>query len=141
MSLSTVRPYFRARCKAIGLTEWVDGFNFQNIPSNIIDKSFHMEMGSAGGERLNMSDQEITWPVTVRIFIKGFRNPAAAIDSAAVLTDSLVKESCKVSNRGTQASIKNVFFESMTVSPVDDTNDNLVVASVTFRTLVILNVD
>jgi hypothetical protein len=141
MSLASLRPYIRARCKAVGLSEWADGFNFENIPSNIIDKSFHMEMGTASGERLNMADQEISYPVTVRIFVKGFRQPAQGIDSATALVDSLIKEVCKAGNRATQATIKNVFFDSMALTAVSQTNDNLVVASVTFRALVILNVD
>lgn len=142
MSMTAVRAYHRSRAQAIGLTEWLDGFNFSNIPSNIIDKSFHLEMGVATALKLNQTDQEIEYPITVRMFIKGFRDPASGIDTAIQYSEDLIKQAVNSVNRLTQTTgIKNVIFETLSIDPIADSNDNLVVASCVFRTLVILKVD
>lgn len=139
MSLNKCLPYFRARCKAIGLKEWTDGFNIQNIPSNILDKSFHITHGTMTGLKQNQQDQEINFPIQVRIFTKGYREPSLAIDSAIQLTENLIIECLKPTNRLTQSSgIKNMVFENANYEPIDGSNDNAVVATINFRAFVLL---
>jgi hypothetical protein len=134
MSITGARSYLRSRAKAIGLKEWTDGFNFQNIPSNIINGMFHITTGSGSGVKLNQNDQEIVFNQTVRIFVKGFRDPASAIDSAIKMTEDLIKESVSPKNRLTQSDgIKNIVLDGFSFEQMDQSNDNLVVASITFR--------
>ena len=141
MSMKACRSYVRARGEAIGLKEWKDGFNFQNIPSNIVDKSFHIESNQAVGVKNNQNDQEINFSQTVRIFVKGFRNPAAGIDLAIGLTEDYITECVKVSNRVTQTTgIKNVVFENASFDAASGDNDNLIVASITLRIYTVLKV-
>lgn len=142
MSMTAVRSYHRSRAQALGLVEWKDGFNFSNIPANIINKSFHLEMGVATARKLNQTDQELEYPVTVRVFIKGYRDPASGIDSAIQYAEDLIKQEVTSVNRLTQTTgIKNVVFETLSIDPIAESNDNLVVASIVFRALVILKVD
>ncbi len=139
MNLNKCLPYFRARCKAIGLKEWTDGFNYQNIPSNILDKSYHLMHGTMTGLKQNQQDQEINFPIQVRIFTKGHREPSLAIDSAIQLTENLIIECLKPTNRLTQSSgIKNIVFENANYEPIDGSNDNAIVATINFRALVLL---
>ena len=141
MSLTASRSYLRARAEAIGLREWKDGFNFSNIPSNILNKSFHIQSNLGVGVKSNMSDQEINFAHTVRIFAKGFRDAAAGIDSAIALAEYYIKECVNVQRRvGQENGIKNVVFESVSFDAGDSSNDNLVVASITFRIFVVLAV-
>lgn len=139
MSITAVKSYFRSRCTAVGLKEWKDGFAFDNIPSNIIDKSYHLEIGPAVGVSLNQNDQEINCQIIVRIFVKGFRDPASGIDTALSLTENLLEQSLAANNRLTQTSgIKQVTFENVNFEPPQGNNDNLIIASVQFRVLTIL---
>lgn len=139
MSITAVKSYFRARCSAISLKEWKDGFAFDNIPSNIIDRSYHLEIGPAVGIKLNQNDQEINCQAIVRIFVKGFRDPAAGIDTALLLTENLLTEALATDTRLTQTTgIKQVTFENASFEPPQGDNDNLVIASVQFRVLTIL---
>lgn len=141
MSLTASRSYLRARAEAIGLKEWKDGFNFSNIPSNLIDKSFHIETNQAVGIKLNHHEQDFNFSQTIRIFTKGFRNPAQAIDSSIAIAEDYIKECVTSKNRVTQTSgIKNVVFENANFDAQDVNNDNLVVASLTFRIYSILSV-
>lgn len=141
MSLTAARSYLRARAEAVGLREWKDGLNFSNIPSNLINKSFHIESGQAVGVKLNQHDQEINFSQTVRIFTKGFRDAASGIDSSIAMAEDYIKECVTVSNRVTQTTgIKNVVFENVNFEAVDPSNDNLIVASLTFRIYTVLAV-
>lgn len=141
MSLVSCREYLRDRAEAIGLREWEDGFNFSNIPANILDKSYHIESNEMVGVKLNHHDQEINFSHTVRIFVKGFRTPSKGIDSAISITEDYIKECLTATNRVTQTSgIKNIVFENAKYDAQDSSNDNLIVASLTFRIFTVLAV-
>lgn len=139
MSMTAARAYFRARGKAIGLKEWTDGFNSDNIPSSVIHKSFHIQQGVASGISLNQNDQVIEFPITVKIFVKGYKDPSSGIDSAIELTENLIEECLTPQNRLTQSNgIKTIIYESSVFDPLSDSNDNAVIASSTFRVMTIL---
>lgn len=141
MSVVASRDYLRSRARAVGLKEWSDGFNFSNIPSTIVNNSFHIEPGTGSGVKLNQEDQEISISHTIRVFIKGYRDVSAAIDSATKMTEDLIKEVVTAKNRLTQPNgIKNVTLDGFNFDASDQTNDNLVVASITFRIFVVLAV-
>lgn len=141
MSVVACRDYLRSRARAVGLKEWSDGFNFSNIPSTIVSGAFHIEPGIGSAVKLNQEDQEISVSHTVRVFVKGYREVSAAIDSATKMTEDLIKEAVTAKNRLTQPNgIKNVTLEGFSFDASDQTNDNLVVASITFRIFVVLAV-
>lgn len=139
MSMTSCKDYFRTQANAIGLREWKDGFSFENIPSNLFDKAYHLEAGPGVGVKLNQNDQEINFQIIVRIFVKGFRDPASGIDTAISLSEDLITEALDPAKRLTQTTgIKQVTFESINFEPPLGDNDNLVIASVQFRVLTIL---
>lgn len=138
MSLTKTRQYFRDRLIELKLKEWVDAFNFENIPSNILDKSFHIENGQITGIKRNHTDQELNFPVTIRIFLKGYKTPVNAIDKSIELTENLIKNACNPVNALTQGGIKNIIFESASNRVLDPSNDNLVVCELNFRAFVII---
>lgn len=140
MSFSQSRGYFRSIANSMSLKEWRDGFNFDNIPANILDKSYHIESGSIVGVKLNQNDQEMNAQVNVRIFQKGFRDPASAIDSVMQLSETFIKECLVPSNRLTQSyGVKNVVFENMLIEQIAASNDNAVISNLQFRVLIILD--
>jgi hypothetical protein len=131
MSMTLVKAYFAARCRAVGLSEHTDGFNEENIAASNIDNSFHILLGSFSGRKLNQSDQEIDCPVIVSFWVKGFADPAEGIDRAVQLGETLLKETLKNSNRLGQC-LKNVTFSSMSVEPLSTDNDNAIKVSMSF---------
>jgi hypothetical protein len=140
MSLSVVRPFFRSVLNSQGYTEWTDGFNSENIPSTLLDLSYHIETLNFTGIRLNQSDQEIEMDVSVSLFFKGYRDPAEAIDLSIEKVEDFIKEVLKPSFRVGQFTdgIKNITLQGFTLEPKDGTNDNLVKASVIFAVFVII---
>lgn len=138
MSLEQVRPYFRTVMNNLGYTEWTDGFNWQNIPSTVVDGSYHMELLEASGLKQNQNDIEIEQPIVVRLFVKGFRDPAAGIDLSMEKLVGIIKEALKSSQRTLGTYLKNVKFVSASPEPFGESNDNMVMMRMQFDTLVIL---
>lgn len=142
MSMINAKAYLRGMAKDCGLTEWRDGFDSQNIPENILDKSFWLEISDqATGKKLNQYDQEIIFPISIRIFKKGYRTPADAIDDSVLLIENLIKAVCHPEDALTQGNgIVSVTFDSSRIEPMSASNNNSVMSTLTFSFLVILNV-
>lgn len=139
MSMNAARAYFRARSNNLNLKEWKDGFNIENIPSTTLHKSYHITQGIASGVSLNQNDQVLEFPMTIELFIKGQKDAASAVDSCIELAEDLIKECVAPANRLTQTTgIKNIIFENASFEPYDISNDNSMIAKVTFRVVSIL---
>lgn len=141
MSLANVRPYFKARALEQGWKEWKDAFNIGNIPATLIDGSFHVEMGDLSQLKFNQYDLETEFPVTVRYFKKGFKDPQGALDLSIASTENYIRASLKATNRLTGVGIKNVRLVTARWVRYDTSNDNLIMAEMQFTALVILAVD
>lgn len=141
MSLTAVRPFIRSVANSKGFREWTDAFNIENIPSTILNKSYHIANPTFNGVRLNQLDQEVESNVELKLIFKGYRNPADAIDTAISDSENLLKEMLKPANRVGQAgvnNIKNVVLDSIGLEQFDISNDNVVVATVNLTIFVII---
>lgn len=138
MSLSTVRGYFRTKMDALVYQEWTDGFNFDNIPSTLLNKAYHIQSGTITGLRNNQNDQETSQIVTIRSFYKGFRDPASAIDTAVSETELIIKAMCAPTSRLATTGLTNVIFQDATLEPNSLSNDNIVKATLQFSVFVII---
>lgn len=139
MSLVSVRPYFRNTLDDLGFSEWTDGFDFENIPENIIDRSYHITTGSINGQSQNQQALDIVYPVTVRVFFHGYRNPAEAIDESIASGEQIICSAVKPSNANGTA-IKDVQFISMEPTPKSAAgNDNIVLLELNFEARIFLD--
>lgn len=142
MSFSTLRPYFQERMLAVDteLREWEDAFNIENIPSSILDKSWHIQFlpfsYNTGGAQTCLS---FDCPVTLSVFFKGYRNPREAVDTALIFADAIMKECTKPVQRLNQPMIKNVLPSLVNVRELDTTNDNAAILEIQFNCEVRLN--
>lgn len=136
MTFSTIRTYFEERMATVDseLKEWEDAFNIDNIPSSILDKSWHIQFNpfsyNTGGAHTCLS---FTCPVTLNVFFKGYRNPKEAIDTALIFADAIIKECTKPVLRLNQPKIKNVLPSLVSVRELDTTNDNAAVLELQFN--------
>lgn len=136
--ITEVRSYFRTHMDALNFREWKDGFNFENVPSTLLDKSYHIE--TPGGSRRDLYDmqsQDVEVDVVVRVFRKGYRNPADAIDAIMVNFDSIT-ERVLASSRRLGANIKNIAYTGHTVAPLADSNDNSAVLEINFICFIVI---
>lgn len=139
MSLTAVRSYFRTRMDSLGHEEWTDGFNFDNIPETILDRSYHIESGPIAGNSQNQTTLDANSPVTLRLFLKGYRTPAEAIDSGISYGEAAICDIIKPSNAN-GVTIKDVNFTSMQILPLNSSNDNSVVVEMSFTVRIFLDV-
>lgn len=141
MSFATIRPYFQDRMATVDqeLREWEDGFSIDNIPSTILDKSWHLDFQpfsyNTGGAHTCLSFQ---CPVTLNVVFKGYRNPKEAIDTALEFADSIIKECTKPVLRLNQPKIKNVLPGLVNIRELGATNDNVAVLELQFSCEVII---
>jgi hypothetical protein len=139
MSLTKIRPYFRGRLEGLGYREHLDGFNIENVPQTLIDRSFHILVTSIRGGPINHTHQDTEAQVEVVLFFKGFRDVAAAIDTSIDEVEKIVKDVCKVSNRTSE--LLNVVFDGVDFAPLNDQNDNSVLVRMNFAAFVVLCVE
>ena len=136
MSLTNLRPYLRSVMNSLGYSEWTDGFNWENIPSTIIDGTYHLEVQENSSAKQNQYDIEIEIPVVIRLFTKGFRDPASGIDDMISKIEGIIKEACKpTASLGSLVSCK---FRTMAVEPFIVSNDNLIMGRIEFSNILIL---
>lgn len=135
MSLSLIRPYFRTHLDSLNYKEWKDAFNYDNIPSTIINRSYHIDTPTGGrrGAYTNGS-QPLEHDCVIRVFFKGYRYPATAIDDAMSAYDTILATVLDADNR-LGAGIKNIYLNSCTIKPYAPSNDNLVLLEITFSCL------
>lgn len=134
-ALRDIRPYFRTHMDALGFREHKDAFNYENIPNTIINKSYHIDTPTGGrrGSYTNAS-QPIEHDCVIRVFIKGFRYPALAVDEAMGYYDQILATALSPQNR-LNAGIKNVFLNNVSIRPYEASNDNIVLLEITFTCL------
>jgi len=139
MSFSTVRPYFRNRFNTLGYNEWTDLFNTENIPENIIDRSYHINANDTAVAQTTHGCVEAKPNVITTLFFKGYRSPAETLDQIAVSIDNVLKEVLKPSTINAQTNgLRNVLIDRWTIRPIADTNDNTFV--VEFYWIVQINI-
>lgn len=136
MSLANIYPYFRERLDGLGFSEWEDGFGRENIPSSILDKSYHILVESLAGGSINQTHQNVTASLSVQIIYKGYARPVEAIEQALADTELLVKDICKVSNR--TRDMLNIVYDGSALEPLSVDNDNVVISRLDFTAFVIL---
>lgn len=132
MNLDGVRDFFRTRLDGLSYREWEDGFNSKNIPSTLLDKSYHLDIGKIVSRPANQRHHVFSYPLTVLVFLKGFRNPAEAIDQGLTEANTIMSDLLDPLNRLQTNGLKDIRPVSIDVSPVSESNDNAVVVSLEF---------
>ena len=131
MSLTLIKPYFKVRCEAVGLKPVGDAFDNENIATTVINYGYNIEFFSASGVSINQNTQDISVPVDVVFFVKGFRSPQDGFDKAIVKVEQLIKEVEAPANR-LGSCLKNVKLNQISIEPFSDSNDNLVKVKTSF---------
>lgn len=130
--ISDVRSYCNDRVIQVDsdFRQWADAFNKENIPSNILDKSFFIEYDVAGTVPLDTYVED-TISVTLSLFFKGYSNPQAALDNAIDTAEKMRENIIGIVNIR-DSSFLTVEPSSITPLPVDTSNDNSIVIEMVF---------
>lgn len=131
MSITSVIPFYRNRMEMLGFKEWEDAFNTEDIPSTILDKSFHIEVNPTTAGVTNQLVLNVSMPVTIKVFRKGFRDTAIGRDTALLDVQNIICDILLPSVR-LGSEIKNVIFDGFSVNALADSNDNVVMTELNF---------
>lgn len=135
MSLEAIRPYFREHMNALKFKEHKDAFNYDNIPNSIINKSYHIDTPTGGRRGIYTNgSQPIEHDCVIRVFFKGYRYPALAVDEAMEAYGNILDRVLDAENR-LGADIKNIYLNDVSIKPYAASNDNLVLLEITFTCL------
>lgn len=137
MSLTSVVPLYRTQMDGLGYEEWTDAFNVENIPSTILDGAYHIEVGSGDGAVINQHVLNTNFPIVLRLFRRGFRDPASMRDEMLGELQTIVCDILAPSVR-LSSGVKNIVFNGWVLSPLSDTNDNSIMLEMNFTNIVIL---
>jgi len=142
MSISSIKPFFRAQLNAIGYTnEWTEAYQFDDIPSTKRDKAFHILLGDAFSNGQNQTDQEILIPVGVTIYFKAGRVEEDGRLTSMIAAEAVIKQICSPQIRVTQANdgIKDVRISSFEAVPLSEDQDNITRLNLAFEVYYILD--
>lgn len=132
MSVSLVKPFITSKLTALGFNEWTDAFGEDNLPSTLIDKSFHYRLVSLDATSFNQETVEYNLVCEVKIYFKGFADTGLALDQSLVECENVIADLQNIEDQAT-SQIKGLFFDSMSLDPFDDAlNDNIIVATLRF---------
>lgn len=132
MSISLIKPYFTQQLNTLGLTEWTDAFGEDNLPSTVVDRSYHQRVVTVSGTSINQETLEYLVNHELKIYFKSFNDTDLGVDNALIESESVIVKCCNLPEYST-AGLKGVFLDSMDVSPFDnEVNDNLMVATIQF---------
>ena len=127
------KEYFQTIFKDNGFKEWDDAFNKDNIPSNILNKSYFMSYGINTVENSVPLEDNIN--IEIECFFKGYRKPKETLDKAMELCNSV---RLSILNRESIASFTEVnilAIESVSQipEPLNASNDNSIVITLEFN--------
>ncbi len=138
MSFAGVRPYFRARCEALGYLEHKDPFGTENIARPSGKKMYFIKIGDTKPSKLGQSSMDLQCAVEVELFTAN-SNDILAIEAAAREDgEALISSAMNTARRTSQTTFKNVIFDSMAVEKFSNTNDNAAVAKLSFTVQTVL---
>jgi hypothetical protein len=133
VTFGAVRPFFAGRLDALGFSEWPDGFNTENIPSTILDNSYHLEVGEIRGESNGPTNYVFSMPLVIRIFTKGYRDPGSQIDAALDIGNVVLEDLLDPAVRNAQNDLKDIRPTSVQVLPLAASNDNQVITQISLE--------
>lgn len=140
MSITKVRPFFRKILDELDFVEHKDAFNFNNIASSNIDRGYHLTSGPIIPKKQNMILVEMEMETNVRLFFKGYSDPASMLDEVIEAEELVIKKALEV-NCNALNEIKYTTLISSNREPFGDSNDNIIVSILNFNSLVMVQPD
>ncbi len=136
--ITDVKKYARLRMLDLGYVEHEDGLNFENVPSQLFGRAFHVLIGEASAATHHHDGLTIEVPFAIRLLLKGKANMKVAYDEATAKLDEILTDLMEAGNRLLAEGLKNVFFRTAGIDPVAASNDNALIVRVEFTAMVVM---
>lgn len=135
--LVEVRDHFRDVLNTLGLREWPTAFSYDNIPSTILTDSYHMTIDPIVSGPSNHQVHKFDYPLTLRVFLKGFRDESESVDAAVKVGQDILCAVLQSSSR-LGDTIKDIVPNSMQPIPLSGSNDNSIIIELSFTAKVFI---
>jgi hypothetical protein len=128
MTLGGLRSFLKPVIDGLGYKYWADGFSVNNIPAQIVNKSYHLDigrmqitnpLGAANGALYEFDHQ-----VTLKVLRNGFRNPSDAIDKSLDEAQAIIQALITAGRTQAQNGFKRlqpVTIDTVAASPNNET--------------------
>lgn len=132
MSVSDVRSYFKDRItdEISSAVEHKDAFNLENMYINSRDKVYHIAYQNSDNITTDGEHIADNIAVTVTILFKGYRNVQKTFDDAYDSVHNIKRRASKISNFTN--GIKRVVCDNINLVESDESNDNIIEATLNF---------
>lgn len=113
--------------KSLDHKEWKDALSDDNIPSTIQDRCYHLLLGQASNIKQSHTAIEIMQPVSIKLYVKGYRDTNEGRDKAVTYQDAVIKRALVESRRNGSSypGVKNVIFVDSAIEQMSSDNDNV----------------
>ena len=138
MSLAAIRPFFRERLEALGYEEHDQPFEPNEIGANIVDGSFHLEVGVVSSFAANQRDHEFSFPITIRVYRTEYSCLNEGYDAIFGEADTVLDGLLVPSVRLNSGLLRDIVPNSVQVRALDSTNDNVIVLELAFTARLLL---
>lgn len=135
MSLTKVRPLFRSTIDALGYKEWRDYINFENIPSTLFDKSYHLQTDSIGGSTASQLVYTFSFDLNVRLFRKSYNDTVEVHEQLISDVENIHTNLLELITR-TRGDVFDIVPTSTTFDPLFNDVDNWQMATVGYSVIV-----
>jgi hypothetical protein len=133
MGLTDVRTLFRDQLEGLGYEEHPEPFQPNQIAETLVDRSFHLETGSIISGPANQTVHSFEFPITVRVYSKGYENLLEAYDELHQTADDILANILNQNVRLVQSpNIKDIVPESVEIEPMAESNDDILVLVLAF---------
>lgn len=122
--MKELRTYIKSRISSIGTgyKEHDDGFDRENIPRSLLNKSYHISIASAENVQSTGQINIDRVQATLQIFYKGYRSVRSSAETSYTKASTLRD---KLTNPANFTSvIKGCRVNSISVSPLSEDNNN-----------------
>lgn len=127
---SIIKDYVRTKFSAYDseLVEWSGIFDLDNIPRNLKNKSYFIQISRVTSESLDDLMIKDKATVDIFLFLRAMRNEGLVKDNSINLAHNLRRQLVGVIN---QTNLKNIIFDTM---EIDDRlgDDNSIILSMSF---------
>jgi hypothetical protein len=138
MALAGVLPAIATQLRTAGFVEWKDAFPTDNIPATILDRSFHIGMGTVSSAAANQRAHVFRMPITVQVLRRGFRDAHGMRESCMIDADTVLSSLLAPSFRlSIVDDVKDLSPLSVDLDPISSSNDNDFILTIRFEALII----
>jgi len=135
LSITLVRPYFRDKLDSLGLSEHRDSFNFRNIPSELLDSTYHIETNTISSGVADQRVHTFEIGVTIRLFRRGYNDTVTAHEELLASVEQVYSQVLEITERTSQ-DLFDVIPGATSIEPFGDSNDNWQIAVIPFTAVV-----